>query len=121
MTSASTRAVTFDLTQMVTWQTLLTLSRKSDDFTHLAKQLLSHQRYRKFDASSFPEDEALKLIELMEPAVGLTMCSEIYVVPAKSIHYRSFSMRTSLVISKVPRLKCFESYVVHSGGCQGHA
>jgi len=56
---------------MATWQTLLTVDQKSDDFMHLAKRLLDDQRHRKFEVSQFSEDEALKLIELMEQAVGL--------------------------------------------------
>ena len=62
---------------MASWQPLLALDRKSDNFTRLAKQLLSDQRHRKFEVSKLTEDEALKLIELMEPTVGLTPCSAI--------------------------------------------
>jgi len=84
---------------------------------HLAKQLLSDQRHRKFEVSKLSEDEALKLIELMEPTVSLAPCSEI----GRLTPYRSFSMRTSLAISKALRSLCFGGYVVHSGGCQGLA
>jgi len=61
------------------WQTLLTLGRESDDFTRLAKQLLKDQRKRKFKGSqfTFTEDEALKIVELIQPTVGHTPCSEI--------------------------------------------
>jgi len=38
---------------------------------------LSDQRHRKFEVSKFSEDEATKLIELMEPTVSLTQCFEI--------------------------------------------
>lgn len=106
---------------MASWTPLLTLDRKSDDFTRLARQLLSDQRHRKFEVSQFTEEEALNLIELMEPTVGLTLRSAIGVIQARSIPYRSSSMRTSLPISKAPRSLCFGDYVVHSGGCQGIA
>jgi len=65
---------------MASWQALLTLDRKSDDFTHLAKRLLSDQRHRKSEVSQLTEEEALKLIELVEPAVGLTPRSALRVV-----------------------------------------
>lgn len=62
---------------MASWQDLLTLDRNSDAFTRLAKRLLSDQRHRKFEVSQLTDDEALKLIELMEPAVGFTLCSAV--------------------------------------------
>ena len=60
------------VSEKTSWQALLTLDRKSDDFTHLARRLLSDQRTRKAEASQFPEEEALKLIELIEQTVCLT-------------------------------------------------
>jgi len=65
---------------MPSWQTLLTLDRKSDDFTHLAIRLLKDQRHRKSEAYQFTEDEALKVIEMMESTVGFTSYSPIRVV-----------------------------------------
>ena len=47
----------------------MTLNKKSDDFTHLAIRLLSDQRNRKTEGSQFSEEEALKLIELIEQTV----------------------------------------------------
>lgn len=49
----------------------MTLDPASHDFTHLARQLLDDQRQRRPEASQFTEEEALKLIELIEPAVCL--------------------------------------------------
>ena len=63
---------------MGSWQALLTLDRKSDDFTHLARRLLTDQRHRKSEVNQFTEEEALKLIELMEPTVGLTLRSLVH-------------------------------------------
>jgi len=99
----------------------LTLDRKSDDFTRLARQLLSDQRHRKFEVSQFTEEEALNLIELMEPTVGLAPRSAIDVIQARSIPYRSSNMQTSLPISKAPRSLYFGDYAAHSGGCQRFA
>jgi len=62
---------------MASWQALLKLNRKSDAFTRLAKRILSDRRDRKFDVSQLTDDEAIKLIELMEPTVGLTLCSAV--------------------------------------------
>ena len=56
----------------------MTLDRKSDDFVPLARQLLDDQRRRKFEVSQFTEEEALKLIELIEPTVGLIPCSTVH-------------------------------------------
>ena len=59
------------MSETASWQTLLTLGRKFDDFTRLARRLLSEQRHQKYEASQFTEEEALELIELMEPTVSL--------------------------------------------------
>ena len=61
------------VSENVSWQAILTLDRKSDDFTHLARQLLSDQRTRKAGAPKLPEEEALKVIELIEQAVCLIL------------------------------------------------
>ena len=47
----------------------MALNRKSDDFTHLAIRLLGDQRNRKTEVSQFSEEEALKLVELIEQTV----------------------------------------------------
>ena len=47
-----------------------------DDFTQLAIQLLGDQVHHKFEVSGLSEDEALKLIELMEPTVSPSPCPE---------------------------------------------
>ena len=47
----------------------MTLDHKSDDFTHLARRLLNDQRRRKSEVSRFTDEEALELIELIEPTV----------------------------------------------------
>ena len=57
---------------MASWQTLLALDRKSDDFTRSAKKLLGDQRDRKLEVPQLSEDETIKLIELIEPVVGLS-------------------------------------------------
>ncbi|KAF9781132.1 kinase-like domain-containing protein [Thelephora terrestris] len=49
------------------WQTLLTLDRKSDDFTHLARGLLSDQKTRK--SEQFTEEEAVNLIDLIDQTI----------------------------------------------------
>ena len=56
--------------ETASWRTLLTLGRKSDDLTHLARRLLSNQGHHKFEVSQFTEEEALKLIASVEPTVG---------------------------------------------------
>jgi len=66
------------VSKTASWQTLLTLDQKSDDFTRLARRLLSDQRHRKFEVSLLTEDEALTLIELTELTVGLTPCSAVH-------------------------------------------
>lgn len=60
--------------EAASWLTLLTLNRNSNDFTRLAKQLLSDQRRRKIEVSQFTEEEATSLIELIEPTVRITLC-----------------------------------------------
>ena len=47
----------------------MALNKKSDDFTHLAIRLLGDQRNRKTEVSQFSEEEALKLVELIEQTV----------------------------------------------------
>ena len=47
----------------------MTLDRKSVDFTGLARQLLSEQRSRKSETSHLTEEDAVKVIELIEPTV----------------------------------------------------
>ncbi|KAF9781243.1 kinase-like domain-containing protein [Thelephora terrestris] len=55
--------------QTTSWQTLLTLDRKSNDFTHSARRLLVEQRTREYEASQFTEEEASNLIELIEQTI----------------------------------------------------
>jgi len=43
----------------------------------LAKQLLSDKRCGRFEIRKFPEDEALEVVELIEPTVGHAPCSEL--------------------------------------------
>jgi hypothetical protein len=67
---------------MASWQTLLTLDRKSDDFVRLARRLLTDQRHRKSEVSQFTEAEALKLIELVDLTVCLTPCFTVREIEA---------------------------------------
>lgn len=55
----------------------MTLDRESDDFAHFARRLLTDQRLRRFEFPRFTEEEAFKLIELIEPTVCLTLYSVI--------------------------------------------
>ena len=55
--------------ETASWDTLLTLDRKSDDFTRLAGRLLGEQRTGKYEASQFTEEKAPELIETIEQTV----------------------------------------------------
>ena len=59
--------------EVTPWQVLLMLDQKSDDFTHLASQLLNDQRCSKSEVPQLTEEEVLTLIELIESTVGLTI------------------------------------------------
>lgn len=65
------------MTELPPWQTLLTLDKKSDDFTHLARRILSDQRHRKSEVSQFTKEQALNLVELIDSAVGLAPYSAV--------------------------------------------
>ena len=70
---------------MASWQTLLTLDRKAEDFVRLARQLLADERRRKSEIPQFTEVEALELIELMDLVVRLTPYSAVREVEARLI------------------------------------
>lgn len=70
---------------MASWQTLLTLDQKAEDFVRLARQLLADQRHRKSEIPQFAEAEALELIELMDLVVRLTPYSAVREVEARFI------------------------------------
>ena len=59
--------------ETASWQTLLTLDRKSDAFTELARRLLGEEKTRKLEASQFTEEEVPKLIEMIEQTVCLPL------------------------------------------------
>ena len=65
---------------MASWKILLTLDQKSDDFARFARGLLSDQRHEGSDFPRFAEEDALRLIELIEPTVRPILYSLIGVV-----------------------------------------
>ena len=71
--TATPTSLTRPASGTISWQTLMTLDHKSDDFTHLARRLLNDQRRGKSEVSRFTDEEGLKLIELIEPTVCPTM------------------------------------------------